>query len=125
LNKQSDYYYTYHSNHLQGISPYYASTPLKVILRDEYTLLIRLTNQYHTSAINLGIKGTIGYITEYNDTEKNIFNSSDIEAETVFNTVLSSNKGNNYTSVCHLWKPLNDNIRILCNLKDKDKLSSS
>ena len=125
-NLESGYYYTYHLNHLNESSIYYASTPFKIILRDEFTLLISVASIYHSSGIDLGKKGTIVYVTDYNDDIKNIFNISDIEEKTEFNAVLSnSNNENHYNVICRLWKPLNENINIFCNLKYNDTLVSS
>ena len=125
-NLESGYYYTYHLNHLNGYSIYFASTPFKVILRDKFTVLITIASIYHSSGIDLGKKGTIVFITDYNDDIRNIFNISDIEEKTEFNAILSnSNNDNYYNVICRLWKPLNENINIFCNLKDTDALYSS
>ena len=67
----------------------------------------------------VGNKGTLYYITEYNDNEKNIFNSSDIEEKTTFQTYFTEKSTNtNYTITCRLWKPTHGNLRLFCKLKD-------
>ena len=121
LNKDSGYYYTYHLNHLDYSSIYYASTPFNVIVRDEHTLVMRITKE-NNFLIRLGIKGTMVFITDYNDKERNIFNISDIEEKTQFNAEAYSSYGLTFNLTCRLWKPLNDNINLFCNLKDLDYL---
>ena len=69
-NKKSDFYYTYHLNHLNKSSIYYSSTPFEVILPDEYTFVLRIKSEFNPKPINIGVKGTLVFVTDYNDTEK-------------------------------------------------------
>ena len=66
-------------------------------------------------------KGMIYFITNYNDNERNIFNSSDIEEKTKFKTKIKDEYQNEYDVHCNLWKPINDYIRIICNLDENLK----
>ena len=62
--------------------------------------------------------------TDYYDT-KGIFNSSDIEDNTRFNTTIYSSDSVNYEVSCRLWKLDSTNVKIFCKLKDPTKFSSN
>ena len=65
----------------------------------------------------VGLNGVIYFETSYNDT-KNIFDSSDIENLTSFKTNIIDENENKYNVICRLWKPLNDNLRLFCDLQE-------
>ena len=67
--------------------------------------------------INIGQKGVLILETEYDDAESNIFKSSDIESLTRFNGTFSG-VDKNYLANCRLWKPQNENIRIICKFNE-------
>ena len=68
--------------------------------------------------IKVGYKGTLYFVTNYDDTEKNIFDVYDIENRTHFDTILKDTNGNEYYINCRLWKPIGDNLRVFCELDD-------
>ena len=116
--KESGYYYTYHLNHLNDLSIYYDSTPFNVIIRPNNTIVIRIRKEDNKDIITIGKKGTLYFKTNYNDTERNIFNISDIEEKTSFEGILIDKDGNKYNTKCRLWKPNGENLRLFCNLKE-------
>ena len=56
--------------------------------------------------------------TDFLDKE-NIFDISDIQEKTNFDSFLSERNSNKYNISCHLWKPKDANLRIFCTLKEK------
>ena len=113
--KNDSYYYTYHTNHLNTSSIYYDGTPIKVILPKDNIIVLKI---YKKEVIKLGTKGTLYFEINYNDTEKNIFDISDIEELTKFETRFNDKENEyEYDAVCKLWKPINKNLRLFCNLE--------
>ena len=82
---------------------------------------IKLSIQSSNNTLKVGEKGIIYFVTNYNDTETNIFDILDIEEKTKFNTTIHDENQNEYNVNCKLWKPINHYIRIICNLEDKLK----
>ena len=76
-------------------------------------IIINITENNDT--IYIGNKGIIYFRTDYNDKD-NIFNSSDIEEKTKFNTTIIDKDNNGYNVNCRLWKVL-DEIIIICSLE--------
>jgi len=56
--------------------------------------------------------------TDFLDSE-NIFDISDIQEKTNFDTFLSDRNSSKYNISCNLWKPKDANLRIFCTLKEK------
>ena len=94
--KQNGYYYIYHSNHLNESSIYYSSFSHKVILSTDDIIVIRIKKEDNKDIIRIGKQGTIYLKTNYDDSKQNIFNISDIEEKTSFESILTDNDGNNY-----------------------------
>ena len=115
------YYYTYHMNHNNETSIYYAATPFKVIMPDENVIFIKIYRKDNRRII-VGNQGTIYFNTDYNDNKRNIFNISDIEEKTIFETTAVDDYDNVYNLICRLWEPTNENLKLFCNLKDKEEL---
>ena len=70
-NAGTGYYYTYHSNHAGNLSIYYNSEPFNVITTPN--IVLKLTRENNRNDIFIGLNGTIYIVTDYNDTETNIF----------------------------------------------------
>ena len=77
-NATSGYYNTYYINNLGQLSIYYDANPFYVIL-PEKGIELQILEEDNLYEINIGLKGTLYFITNYNDTEYDIFNISDIE----------------------------------------------
>ena len=60
-------------------------------------------------------KRTIDFVTSYKVTE-NIFHINDIQETTKFET--NNEDQNNYKVFCRLWKQLDDNLRLICDLSE-------
>ena len=84
----------------------------------EEQLTIKIVSEYNKDKKFVGEKGVIFFVTDYNDTEDNIFYKDNIEERTKFETTLIDNLNKEYNLSCRLWKPTNENIRIFCNLKE-------
>jgi hypothetical protein len=66
--------------------------------------------------LQVGQKGTIAFITNYNDNEREIFDKiEEIQIPSESKIVDSNNK--EYAVECKIWNPNDNKIRILCNLE--------
>ena len=119
---QDGYYYTYHLNHQDNYIISYELSPIQVVLPEENEIIIRITNADNKNIINIGQKGFFSLITDFLDVQ-NIFDTSDIEEKTTFQTVFSDSNNNNYNVNCYLWKPKGEKLRLICkfdeNIKDQ------
>ena len=124
LVEKSGDYYTYHTNHYSAIQKFYESPVIKVNLKQEKIIDLYVKDEDNNNRIFFGTKGIIYFKTNYTDNE-NIFDSSDIEEKTIFETTISDVHednyyySNNYNVTCRLWKPINEKIRIFCDLNQK------
>ena len=117
-NKESGNYNTYHINHKRQYSINYEINPINVILPpNENVIEIGLEDDYNRNTIYIGKEGTLYFTTSFIDTE-DIFDVSDIEEVTKFETTITDKDKNKYKAFCRLWKPINDNLRIFCNLNE-------
>ena len=122
-DKQSGYYYTYHRNHLNEYIKFYDGTPIKVILpKEEKITEFYIENDDNLNRIGIGYEGIIYFVINYNDNVSNIFNASDIEEKTNFNTIISVDNGNMTNVNCKLWKPIDEKLNLFCKL-DKNLTS--
>jgi len=113
--KKSGYYYLNQTNDIRHKSfIHYESFPIKVIL-PENLLEIYVNDEDNKDTMVIGKNGFLNFVTNYTD-EKDIFDISDIEEKTYFNTTISRENDNDYhfKITCRLWKPKNDKIRLLC-----------
>ena len=118
LSNKSEYYYLNQEN---GYSSFihYESSPIKVIFPENILeIYINENNNYRVEVI--GKNGFFSLTTNYTD-DKDIFDISDIEEKTKFNTTISSyySIGLNYNVNCRIWKPKNDKIRLFCKLNEE------
>ena len=75
-------------------------------------IIMNIKKEDNKNAIIIGKNGIIAFVTDYKDNDS-LFNE-DVE----FNTKIKDDSGNEYEVNCRLWKPINDNIRIFCNLNE-------
>ena len=89
------------------------------------TQVIKIKYEDNKEEKIIGNKGILTIITDYNDNELNIFDSSDIENYKFNSVFMDNNTEFNYNATCRLWKPNNDKIRIFCkfdeNLKNQNQ----
>ena len=117
VNKESGNYYLYYSK----TEKYYDLSPIKVILPNS---LVEIPVNFKDNLDEriISDKGLLYFITDYNDTEANIFDVSDIEEKTNFVTTLYFNSFNSFASStninCRLWKPLNEKLWLFCKLNE-------
>ena len=114
--KQSGYYYTYYRHGSNEYSIFYELSPINVLLPDPNAIIIKIKNSDNINMINIGEKGAIAFITDFLDVN-NTFAPSDIEEKTAFTATFSGND-NSYKADCHLWKPLEDKLRLICKFND-------
>ena len=120
--KNQSYYYIYHQNHLSRSSIFYELSPIQVKLPKDNNIIIRLKKEVNFEPMIIGIKGVLYFITDYYDNEINIFNGK--EDTISFDSTLEHTKENEYNATCKFWKPKNDSVRIICNLKQNLKYQS-
>ena len=73
--------------------------------------------------IYMGLGKNFYFDTEFNDTETNYFDSSDIEEKTSYKTYISVSQHpfyDSYETTCRLWKPKIDNLKLLCKITDRN-----
>ena len=77
---------------------------------------IDINIKYREGKILLGLNRYFYLDTEFNDTETNYFDSSDIEEKTTFNTPLDYPYSYKQPcrAGCRLWKPKNDTLKLIC-----------
>ena len=119
--KPSGYYNTYHLNYLNKYSIFYELSPIRIILPIDNEFIIRIKYENNRYSRIVGQKGTISFISDYDDNEYNLFNNSDIEIKTSFKTKISIGYKNKYNVTCRLWKPKNKKIKIFCKLLEDFK----
>ena len=111
-NKKNEYYYIYHLNYMNKYTQYYEYSPIQVII----PIIIKIRDIDVKNPVKIGQKGVISFITEFQDSE-NIFNTLDIETSTNIKTTFSGNN-KKYMADCHLWKPIEDTLRLICKFYD-------
>jgi hypothetical protein len=116
--KRSGYYYTHYMTSLNGYSTFYGIDPIKIELPYENEMTLRIEDDDNRIPLIIGNNGTLKFITNYNDSELNIFNSSDIEELTSFKTEIYDTLGVMHNVTCRLWKPINEKIRVFCKLNE-------
>ena len=105
-------YSTRRLNHMNESSIYYDSSPIKITLPFE----INIYGKDNPNTIEIGYHGIIYLKSDYNDTDRNIFNDSNIEEKTKFTTKISYDYSYDYDISCHLWKNTEGIICIFCKL---------
>ena len=117
-NNKNGYYNLYHFNSLADYIILYEVPPFEVILPKAKTLNIKTKIKQDEDLVKIGEKGILYFKTNYDDEERNIFNNSDIEEKTKFETLIYDNDSSSNIE-CTLWKP-NNNIIIKCKLNSYD-----
>ena len=114
IRNETGYYYTLYTNYAGKPIISYDSRPIKIIVP---YITIMIEEKYNKDELIIGEKGSLYFMTSYNDTD-NKFNSSDIEERTKFNTTIYDENNNKYKADCRLWKPENKNLVIICKLNE-------
>ena len=90
------------------------SEPAKTINGDPISISFEILQSDNLGTIYIGDQGTFSLVTNYNDTEENIFDASDIEKETFTWSIFMTGDKDGYYAYCRLWKPLNEKINLIC-----------
>ena len=110
---KSGSYYLYHREYFSyNYIRYYELPPVQIILPKETDIFIKITS---VSTVEI-IKGTVIFITDYNDNDKGIFKNKDAETIKFKTTIYVSYS--NYNADCRLWNPIDENLRIICNINE-------
>ena len=80
-------------------------------------IILNINEEDNNKIKEIGNKGTLEIITDYNDTETNIFDYLNIISYT-FNNTMIDNNNNTYNAQCKLWKSNNGRIKIFCKFDD-------
>ena len=110
-SKKNGFYYSYHLNHLNSFSIYYDVNPINIIFEEEIT--IEIEDKDNDNLIKIGKNGILYLVTNYYDND-NIFDSTKLENINFKGSFSDNIKNKIYEPNCRLWKPLNENIRLIC-----------
>ena len=116
--KQSGEFYTYHLINSQSsdLAPYYEATPFDFILPPDNLILMRINVNYNS---NFGKNGILNFVTNYNDSIKNIFNNdTDFEEKFTFDNYITDETGKKINITCRFWNPKNEFMRLFCQLHE-------
>jgi hypothetical protein len=94
---------------------------------ENITETIQIGIQYETT-VYIRSNANFYFNTDFNDNETNYFNAFDIEEQTSFQIVVNYRSGyhtSSFTAFCRLWKPTNDNLKLLCNANSGGRISGN
>ena len=114
---KSDYFSTYHQDDYGQWQILYDASPIYVLLPKDNTIVMRIKKEYNQKVIKVGNKGTLYFVTDYNDRANNIFDYNSDRKTSIKTTLLDSQK-NNYEVTCRIWKQDNGLINIFCDLNE-------
>ena len=117
--RKSGYFNTYHYNHEGDYSIFYDSPLFNVILPMKNKIELNINDENNGNTLFIGLNGVLNFILDYNDSETNIFEASDLEEQTVFDTNMTIDNENGTESAnvtCRLWKPIIANLNMYCKL---------
>ena len=103
-------------------SIYYEFSPIQVILPIDNKIFLRIKKENSLNIIIIGKKGILYFTINYNDYQRNIFEINHIKEISFKSSIIDENK-NEYEVNCRLWKPINERVKIFCDLKDTLKCS--
>jgi hypothetical protein len=119
---QSGFYHTlYESNNATSIS--YDARPFEVIIEPNIEIKIKLEDnkepiimgeELYDRKTGKEYYATMSFITNYDDTKKNIFNIEDIENRTLSRVQFYKFGSESRYLSCRLWKPQSDKLRLFC-----------
>ena len=111
-NSSEKYYYT----NFTAIEINYYLPRVKVI-KPKNSININIYEKDNKEKIFLGQNGLIYFTTNYID-EKNIFKTSDMEEKIKFSAKIKTQKDEIYKLNCKFWNPINETLRIFCNMEE-------
>ena len=120
-NKENNYYYIQHLNHLNDYSIFYELSPLYVKIPKDNEIIMRIKIENYMKT-KIGKNGVLYFITNYYD-KNNLLDYNDIENKFVFESKIIDENQNEYNTECKLWKTSDSLIRIICDLKENLKYS--
>ena len=95
-------------------TPNVSTQPLKAT--DGATeIMINIDSDHNFGRIYLGDNGTLFFVTDYNGSDP-IFYDSDFNENFSFDTSIQFDSKDEFNAICRFWKPLNENLVILCKL---------
>ena len=112
FKSKSGYYNIYHLNHANKFVKFYEYSPIKVII----PIIIKIKDIDETDKVNIGQEGVISLKTEFKDSD-DIFDELDIEDLTLI-AINFYSENSTYKADCHLWKPKEDNLSLICKFNE-------
>ena len=112
--KESGFYNTYHKNHEDNFNIYYDAPLINVILPEKRISELYIEYEDNIDTKYIGYHGFLNFVIDYNDNITNIFNASDIEEKTSFNTTIFVGRYYIYNIICKLWKPIDEKLNMFC-----------
>ena len=116
--KESGYYNISHKNHAGDSNIYYALPLIHITLPEESITELHIEFEDNKRDKYIGYEGILNFVLDYNDSETNIFNPSDIEERTIFKTTIVVDEENTTNVICKLWKPINEKLNMFCKLSN-------
>ena len=114
--KKSGYFNTYHLNHKGNYNIYYNSPSIFISLSKDDYIELYIEDADNTKYQAIGINGIINLVINYNDSVTNLFNASDLEENSAFNTTIITDKNEKAEVTCRLWKPIDEKLNMFCKL---------
>ena len=113
-DKKNGYHDTYLKNHADNLNIYHNTA----LSEEESITELYIEYEDNTMTKYIGYQGTLSFVLNYNDSETNIFNASDIEEKTSFKTTIVVDNANTFNVDCKLWKPIEEKLNMFCKLND-------
>ena len=115
---KSGNYNIYHKNHAGDLNIYYDLPLINVVLPEENIKEIYIEKADNQLPKYIGYQGTLNFVLDFNDSEHNIFNASDLEEKSSFKTTIEVNETDIYNVSCKLWKPIDEKLNMFCKLNN-------
>ena len=110
----SGQYNIYHTNHFDEFNIYYDSPLINLALPE----IISIKRDYNLKTKYIGYEGILNFVLDCDDSITNIFDSSDIEEKTIFNTKMEVDNTTIIDVNCKLWKPIDEKLNMFCKLSN-------
>ena len=98
--KKSGYFNTYHLNHKGNYNIYYNSPSIFISLSKDDYIELYIEDADNTKYQAIGINGILNLVINYNDSVTNLFNASDLEENSAFNTTIITDKNEKAEVTC-------------------------
>ena len=124
---QAGFYHTLYLSNNQSLAVAYDARPINVSIEPNVYIKVKLEDNIGPLIVGQRMRDektgeyinpTMALVTNYDDLEDNIFNTSDIENIHFSMDFLNENSSDTFLGDCRLWKPENEKIRLFCNFEN-------